>query len=372
MRAWSLNSRLWVVGCVFILSIFFSQDAFCIVTGGNLSSVGHLDECRRLYETAKIECKGDVLKFGLLLADAQRGRDAIVRNGCQRQDGEDEEDYKRRLRDAFERDEIYQFLTEELMDLGKRGGAGTPRGTTWRGKVGATIADRAARSIADSVEGVIKKTDNRLVAPATDSIIDIIVKTWRKMNSVLFHQSHEPFTRQELLRWTTIVVKDLEGFYNLMRGRDLSESRAKVSDARAFDPDDQVEINQDQLVNELIIKRYAEQFENYAQEIEDRKAYYRGNREVVFIANQITTWLLEFRAIILSIKSLKDVAAKFGQTPVVISEMKRNIETLFEELGHAAIPSSYADGKKSSFSSGRPQRPSYPMSYGNDYGGDYE
>ena len=308
----------------------------------------------RLVEAINEDKPRDMLSF-LVQADNQRV--AIIRAS-----NIDKEGGVAKIKEAVDKDRVLKYIRDKIKRLDGAGG-----NSNWKKNFGQAISNRAYNAVGDSIEGVIRRADGKLVVPATDSILDGLVRFWHKMTSVLFHNSKEPFTKVGLERWAVIIKTDLDGFYALIKGRDLTESRSNRSEARIFDPEDQTIVNQDQLLNELIIKRYAEQFEMYASEIERRKAYYKNDREVVFIADQIVGWLLEFRQIILSIKSLKDAAAKFGQNPVVITGMQKNIDRLFTELVHAAIPSSYTDGRKTTSSTERQPRSNYPMSYGTEF-----
>jgi len=276
-------------------------------------------------------------------------RDAIIKSAVPKTSHED----------LYKKDPRYKLYCDQIAKLTNSGGFGA--------LLSQDIESRFAKSISDLIDGRVKSTGERLVVPAWDAILDWIVKYWRKTTSVLFHHSKDPFTQRELSRWANIIKGDLDGLGILIRGREAFDSRSKDLNSRAFDSDVEVTVNQDQLFNEQTIKHYAEQCEYYAGEIERRKEYYKNkdDREVIFLADQIINWLLEFRKIILSIKSLKDVAAKFGSNIIVITEMQKNVTKLFEELTHAAIPSSSSDANKRTNFSDPQQRPSIPMPYGN-------
>ncbi len=205
---------------------------------------------------------------------------------------------------------------------------------------------RASQEIENFVGDKVKATSDRVLGDAWDALVDRGVDYVRDANSWLFHQSIDPFMPNELRNWSDVIGSCLDGFGNLIKGRLEFESRSNDKNSRAFDSEDQSTVNQDQVVAELLLKHYAAQCDYYALAIDKRKGYYKEGSEIVFIADQLKDWLMEFKHIILSIKSLKDVSAKFGANDKMIKETANNIKKLFEKLGAIVTPPSYTTGNR--------------------------
>ncbi len=194
------------------------------------------------------------------------------------------------------------------------------------------VTMRTSLALGDLVGDKVKRTVDRVLGSAWDATLDKIIEYAHDANSLLFHGSKDAFTPEELKNWSDVIESCLKGFGALIKGRVEFESRSKDMNSRAFDSDDQTVVNQDQIIGENLLKHYAAQCGYYAQEIDSRKDYYKKEPEIIFIAEQLRDWLLEFKAIILSIKSLKEVSAKFGSNITMITETSTNIKKLFEKL----------------------------------------
>jgi hypothetical protein len=323
-------------------------------------------------------------QVGAALAERRRERDAIEQEIRGRVQGASEADFMRNPR--------YKELTAEIETLAKKNdpvGAVIARGlagSDWEALEDITIASpaegflqgitiRTSRALGDLVAKKVENTVDRILGNAWDAALDKVVELAHDAKSMLFHQSNDPFTPDELKNWSDVVASCLEGFGKLIKGRVEFESRSKDMNSRAFDSEDQSTVNQDQIIAERLLKHYAMQCDYYAQMIDKRKGYYKEDSEIVFIADQLRDWLIEFKNIVLSIKSLKDVSAKFGSNITMITETAMNIKKLFEKLWTLVTPPSYAptsrDVKRTTptFSDTTPRR-DYAGRYG--VGGDLE
>lgn len=258
---------------------------------------------------------------------------------------------------AYQQNQRYKDLTAELELLTKKDnpvGAVIARGlagSDWEALEDITISSpaegfwqgvtiRTSRALGDIVAKKVESTVDRILGSAWDSALDKITEYARDASSMLLHGSKDPFTPEELKVWSDVVASCLDGFAKLIKGRVEFESRSKDMNSRAFDSDDQPAVAQDQVICERLLSHYAAQCDYYAQMIDKRKGYYKEGSEIVFIADQLKDWLTEFKTIVLSIKSLKEVAAKFGSNNTMIIETANNIKKLFDKLIILVTPAS--------------------------------
>ena len=231
----------------------------------------------------------------------------------------------------------------------------------WQG-----ITIRTSRALGDLIGEKVKTTVDRLLGGAWEAVLEKTISLVHDINSMFFHRSKAPFKPEELKNWSEVVLSCLEGFGKLIKGRAEFESRSKDMNSRAFDAEDASIVSQDQVICDCLLKHYAMQCDYYAQIIDSRKGYYKENSEVVFIADQLKDWLLEFKNIVLSVQSLKTVSVKFGSNIAMITETAANIKKLFEKLLIMVTPPSYAlnnrEAKRTSQSDNVQRR---------DYGGRY-
>lgn len=256
---------------------------------------------------------------------------------------------------AYLQNQRYKDLTAELELLTKKDnpvGAVIARGLAgadWEALEDITISSpaegfwqgvtiRTSRALGDIVAKKVESTVDRILGSAWDAALDKITEYARDASSLLLHNSKDPFTPEELKIWSEIIGSCLDGFAKLIRGRVEFESRSKDMNSRAFDSEDQSAVNQDQVICDRLLCHYAAQCDYYAQMIEKRKGYYKEDAEIVFIADQLKDWLTEFKTIVLSIKSLKEVAAKFGPNNNMITETGNNIKKLFDKLVQLVTP----------------------------------
>ncbi|KKQ48855.1 MAG: hypothetical protein US69_C0013G0032 [candidate division TM6 bacterium GW2011_GWF2_38_10] len=257
-------------------------------------------------------------------------------------------------------DKEIEKLKQELADAGKKRGMADimARGIAGKDNIemfrDLTLGDdvvegikqgcyaRGASAIGDFVGKVTETTVNGVLGEAWKSVSRWVSESCETLHSYLFHHGKRGFRSADVRIWRATVKSCFTGLNGLVSGYMGIESRGRDVTSRMMSFEDgSQEADQEQVMGGLLLMHYADQFNFFADMINDRVGYYNQskNPEIVFIAKQLGSWLTQVTTMLRSTASIKDLAAKMGVgvRSKIIDEISANIDNLFEKLDRLLI-----------------------------------
>lgn len=229
----------------------------------------------------------------------------------------------------------------------------------WKGFLnGATV--RIASSSGDAIGKIVDKYSFRIFGGVVEGAENIWNWVWRKA----FHNSRKPFTLPEINSWKKLISSDLREIEIMIKNAEKYSSRSREEILRELEND---VINYEEEALNLwkdFIEDIAFTFEELAEEINNRKGYYKNNSTGFGIYNcssRLQNKLIKTRNWLINSQSVKDFAA-LTESKLIVPAMKKSIENYFDNLSNQIKPL-YASSNKSSLRSNSYKKDKYSDGY---------
>lgn len=205
----------------------------------------------------------------------------------------------------------------------------------------------ASESVSKIMEDYSKKGFN--------GIFGIIEKSLSFLNRLVLHKGKKPFSISEIDSWKKLVSNDLREIENIVKNAEKNSSRGRDEILRALSSNETEEDEQDNLnLWEDFVEDLVNTCEQLAQEIENRKAYYKKQTigfNVYNTAERLKNKLLNIRKWLVSVQSAKDFST-ISEIKLIIPAMRKSFDNYFDNLS-SQIKGSNKSTKSNNYTSNR-------------------
>lgn len=217
---------------------------------------------------------------------------------------------------------------------------------------------RSASAVGKVFSTKVEGTLNTVLGGAWDFTFSKLIDSWSQATNIVFHNSKEPFTVENLQAWQTMIEKVFKNV-ELMLSKGMQQSmRGTDTTLRSFNPtatppggapEDKKEseaVETEKVVNDtlwyFLISGYSRLFDRFIVEIESRKGYYKATSMETFYAGMIQRSLCEFKIVLAKADTLSALNNLIESNKTLVSSYSDYVNRLFAGLEDLVRPRSYS------------------------------
>lgn len=225
----------------------------------------------------------------------------------------------------------------------------------------AGVAKGAALLIVGTASSSVSKIIEDYSKKGFGKIFGLIENIFSFLDRIILHKGKKPFTTSEIDAWKKLISSDLREIETMVRNAEKHSSQSREEILRELetglinDKENKLNLWKD------FIEDIAYTCEQLAEEIENRKGYYKPNKTGFGIQNcseRLQNKILKIRNWLISVQSVKDFAG-LSEIKLIITAMRKSIENYFDNLSNQIRPLDSSKNKPSYNSTSSKRNNSY-------------